>query len=153
MKMEKKLGHSSMKIILNNYKFIEKVFKIKFLKPEIKIHKNGFISVVVDWSTRNCEEGESSKFKYVELAYTSSGGQIFLRTNKKPFYNVRTASFDFEDLKDHLSKQPPFDVTIASENEEDDYDYLFFHNTKYGIICWFAPKGWEDWNNAYEFKQ
>lgn len=153
MKTEKKLGHSSMKIILNNYKFIEKVFKIKFLKPQIKIHKNGFISVVVDWSTRNCEEGESSKFKYVELAYSSSGGLVYLPTRKKPLYNLRTASFDFEDLKDHLRKQPPFDITIASEKEDDDYDYLFFHNTKYGIICWFAPKGWEDWDNAYEFKQ
>lgn len=142
-----------MKVILNNYKCIEKIFKIKFLKPKIKIHKNGFISVVVDWSTRNCDEGEGYKFKYVELAYTSSGGLVYLPTRKKPFYNLRTASFDFEDLKDHSWKQPPFDITIVSDKEEDDYDYLFFHNTKYGIICWFAPKGWEDWDNAYEFKQ
>ena len=142
-----------MKVILNNYKCIEKIFKIKFLKPQVKIHKNGFISVVVDWSTRNCEEGEGYKFKYVELAYSSSGGLVHLPTRKKPLYNIRTASFDFEDLKDHSWKQPPFDITIASDKEDDDYDYLFFHNTKYGIICWFAPKGWEDWDNAYEFKQ
>lgn len=142
-----------MKIILNNYKCIEKIFKIKFLKPVIKIHKNGFISVVVDWSTRNCDEGEGYKFKYVELAYSSSGGLVYLPTRKKPFYNLRTASFDFEDLKDHSWKQPPFDITIASDKEGDDYDYLFFHNTKYGIICWFAPRGWEDWDNAVDFKQ
>ena len=121
MKAERKFGHFSMKVILNNYKYIEKYFKIKFLKPQVKVHKNGFISVVVDWSIRNCEEGEGYKFKYVELAYTSSGGPVYLPTRKKPFFNARTASFDFEDLKDDLKKQPPFDITIASDKEEDDY--------------------------------
>lgn len=148
-----------MKILLQGTKQFEKLYDIKFCKPLVKIHANGFISVVVDWSPKKtCKE--SYRFKYVDLTHTSSGGSVYVKS--KNFFNIRTASFRFEDerLNDELEKleiTPWFDVCIASETEsesfEKDYDYLFFHNTKYGIICWFAPKGWEDWGNAKEFIQ
>jgi hypothetical protein len=150
-----------MKILTLGTKQFEKHFKVKFKKPEIKVHSNGFISVCLDWSTKDCGVDQGYKFKYVELAHTSSGGSVYLQT-KKNYYNVRTASFQF--AEEEVSKEcdtfeitPWFDVTIASEtgivDDDKDYDYIFFHNTKYGIICWFAPKGWEDWDNAKEFKQ
>jgi hypothetical protein len=148
-----------MKILVLGNKQFEKHFGIKFKKPEIKVHSNGFISVCLDWSTKDCALDQGYKFKYVELAHSSSGGSVYLQTKKK-YYNVRTASFQFAEEEvskecDTLQMTPWFDITVASQEAfpDEDYDYIFFHNTKYRIICWFAPKGWEDWDNAKEFKQ
>lgn len=141
-----------MKIILQNTKNFEKHFNFKFLKPQAKIHSNGFISVVLDWT--NLDNKKFHDFKYVDLAHYSSGGIVVEK--RKKYYNIRTASFEFVELKEldwqGLKMSPWFEISLVVENEQESFDkqfdYLFFHNTKYGVICWFAPKDWEDWDNT-----
>lgn len=165
-----------MKIFLQNHKPFEKHFKIKFKEPQIKIHSNGFISVTLDWisgtsrSSMNSRvsriSGDFWRFKYPELAHTQYGGAAFYKRKK---YFIINASFEFPELeKDHegqvsvvdfikLKMTSWFEICLGTETEEEynknQYEYTFFEKTKYGLICWFAPKGWEDWNNAKDFEQ
>ena len=154
-----------MKIFLQGHKPFEKHFKIKFKEPQIKIHSNGFISVTLDW-TSGKNGVDFWKFKYPELAHTQYGGAAFYKRKK---YFIINASFEFPDLeKDHegqtnaidfkeLKMTSWFEICLGAETEEEyhknEYEYTFFEKTKYGLICWFAPKGWEDWNNAKDFEQ
>jgi hypothetical protein len=144
-----------MKVLLDGHKDFEKKFKIRFFEPEVHVHSNGFISVRLDWNNKGSEE--FYKFKYAKLAHRSYGGTFFVK--KKKYFNIICASFEFEDVIEdceNLNITPWFNVSIASETEEgsfeEEFDYIFFENLKYGIICWFAPKGWEDWNNVKPFK-
>lgn len=140
-----------MKIFLNNHKPFEKAFKIKFDKPVIHKHTNGFISVQVDWHSRKTTE-DFWRFKYPELDSKTYGGVVF---HKKKKYLNHSVSFNFPDLGDidfsKLEMTSWFDICIGSETEEE-YEschrYEFFDKTKYGLIAWFAPKGWEDWSSA-----
>jgi hypothetical protein len=154
-----------MKIFLQNHKPFEKHFKIKFKEPQIKIHSNGFISVALDW-TSGKDSVDFWRFKYPELAHTQYGGAAFYKRKK---YFIINASFEFPELeKDHegqtnaidfkeLKITSWFEICLGTETEEEyhknQYEYTFFEKTKYGLICWFAPKGWEDWNNAKDFEQ
>ena len=154
-----------MKIFLQGHKPFEKHFKIKFKEPQIKIHSNGFISVTLDW-TSGKDSVDFWRFKYPELAHTQYGGAAF---HKRKKYFIINASFEFPELeKDHegqvsvvdfikLKMTSWFEICLGAETEEEyhknEYEYTFFEKTKYGLICWFAPKGWEDWNNAKDFEQ
>ena len=154
-----------MKIFLQNHKPFEKHFKIKFKEPQIKIHSNGFISITLDW-TSGKDSVDFWRFKYPELAHTQYGGAAFYKRKK---YFIINASFEFPDLeKDHegqtnavdfkeLKITSWFEICLGAETEEEyhknEYEYTFFEKTKYGLICWFAPKGWEDWGNAKDFEQ
>ena len=154
-----------MKIFLQNHKPFEKHFKIKFKEPQIKIHSNGFISVTLDW-TSGKDGVDFWRFKYPELAHTQYGGAAFYKRKK---YFIINASFEFPELeKDHegqvsvvdfikLKMTSWFEICLGAETEEEyhknEYEYTFFEKTKYGLICWFAPKGWEDWSNAKDFEQ
>jgi hypothetical protein len=142
---------TNMKVFLDGHKSFEKKFKFHFFTPEVHVHKNGFISVRIDWG--NSKSDEFSKFKYAKLTHRSYGGSFFVK--KKKYFNIVSASFEFEDVINECEKlniTPWFNVCIASDTEEgsfdEEFDYLFFENLKYGLICWFAPKGWEDWLNA-----
>ena len=142
-----------MKITLDGHKAFEKKFKIKFFKPEIHQHSNGFLSVRLDWVRGKKCEDDFYKFKYAQLAHRSYGGSYAI--GRKKYINIVSASFEFEETIEDCEKfeiTPWFSVCIGAENEEKasqyEYDYVFFENTKYGIVCWFAPKGWEDWNSA-----
>ncbi len=153
-----------MKIFLDGHKPFEKHFKIKFDEPKIKIHSNGFISVTVDWhSKKDCEH--FWRFKYPDLTHKMFGGETIFKRKK---YLTKAAAFNFPDLDvdnedckkvdfKELKMASWFDICIGSETEEefykDRYDYIFFENTKYGLVCWFAPEGWEDWNSAKDFAQ
>jgi hypothetical protein len=152
-----------MKIFLANHKPFEKNFKCKFQEPKVKVHTNGFISVTVDWNAGPNAEN-FWRFKYPDLIFTQYGGDAIYKRKK---YLIKTASFHFPDLEKDiegvpsavdfkkLKMAPWFDICIGSETEEDfcknTFDYQFFELTKYGLICWFAPRGWEDWNNAKDF--
>jgi hypothetical protein len=141
-----------MKIFLNGHKEFEKNFNIKFDKPKIREHSNGFISVTVDWHAKK-DTVDFYKFKYPELAHTVYGG---IAMYKKKKYINHSASFDFPELNDFdfnsLKMTSWFDICVGYETEEEmytqGYEYTFFEKTKYGLLCWFAPKGWEDWDNA-----
>jgi hypothetical protein len=140
-----------MKLILDGCKDFEKKFKFKFFKPEIHVHTNGFISVRLDWGNSKCDE--FSRFKYVKLAHRSYGGDFFVK--RKQYFNIVSASFEFEEVIEDCEKlniTPWFSVSLSSETEEEsfneNFDYIFFENIKYGLICWFAPKGWEEWGKA-----
>lgn len=142
-----------MKIFLANHKEFEKNFKIKFDKPQIKVHTNGFISVTLDWSTKNATD--SWKFKYPELAHRTFGG---IERYKRKKYLVHSASFEFPELDadfNALKMASWFDIVIGSETEEEysnnSYEYAFFEKTKYGLVAWFGKKGWEDWDNVIDF--
>jgi hypothetical protein len=154
-----------MKIFLQNHKPFEKHFKIKFKEPQIKIHGNGFISVTLDW-TSGKDGVDFWRFKYPELAHTQFGGAAFYKRKK---YFIINASFEFPELeKEHegqvgvvdfkeLKMASWFEICLGAETEKEydknQYEYTFFEKTKYGLICWFAPKGWEDWDNAKDFQQ
>jgi hypothetical protein len=140
-----------MKILLDGHKHFEKKFKFNFFKPEIHVHPNGFISVRLDWANSKCDE--FSRFKYVKFAHCSYGGDFLVK--RKRYFNIVSASFEFEKAIEDCEKlniTPWFSVSICSENEDEsfdqDFDYIFFENIKYGLICWFAPKGWEEWDKA-----
>lgn len=142
-----------MKVFLQNHKKFEKYFKLKFDAPDAKVHKNEFISVAIDWHPKkSCID--SYRFKYPDLVHTMYGGDIVEK--RKRYFNVRTASFKFPDLKDEdfADKQMCswFDVCLVVDTEEEvdqnEFDYLTFNQTKYGVIVWFAPRGWEDWKNT-----
>jgi methionine salvage enolase-phosphatase E1 len=141
-----------MKIFLNAHKDFEKNFKIKFDKPKIREHGNGFISVQLDWHSKK-DTVDFWKFKYPELAHVTYGG---IAVHKKKKYRNHSASFDFPELNDHdfksLKMASWFDICVGYETEEESYiqgyEYTFFEKPKYGLLCWFAPKGWEDWDNA-----
>lgn len=145
-----------MKILLDGHKDFEKKFKFKFSEPEIRIHDNGFISVRLDWvRKRTCDD--FYKFKYANLAHRSYGGSFVVK--RKKYFPIVSASFEFEDANEdckNLNITPWFNISIASETEEgslgEDFDYIFFENLKYGLICWFAPKYWENWGKAKPFK-
>ena len=146
-----------MKIILEGHKNFEKNFKFKFLKPKTRIHTNGFLSVELDWTNLECDE--FYKFKYANLAHRTYGGDFYV--GKKRYINTVSASFEFEEAIQECEAAeitPWFNILIAEEQGEflepftNEYDYIFFENTKYGLICWFAPKGWQDWSNAKEYK-
>jgi hypothetical protein len=152
-----------MKIFLANHKPFEKHFKIKFEEPKVKVHTNGFISVVIDWNAGPNVEN-FWRFKYPELTHIGFGGDAIYKRKK---YLIKTASFSFPELeKDYegqesevdfkvLKMTPWFDICIGHETEEEfyknDFKYLFYEQTKYGLICWFAPRNWEDWDNAKDF--
>jgi len=143
-----------MKIKLDGHKNFEKKFKFKFLKPKTRIHTNGFLSVELDWTNLECDE--FYKFKYANLAHRTYGGDFYV--GKKRYINAVSASFEFEEAIQECEAAeitPWFSICIASEIEgsfDTSFDYVFFENTKYGLICWFAPKSWEDWSNAKEYK-
>jgi hypothetical protein len=142
-----------MKVLLDGHTDFENKFKIKFLEPQICLHTNGFISVQLDWvKGKKCGD-DYYKFKYANLTHRSYGGTFYIK--KKKYFNIISASFEFEEtIKqcENLDITPWFDVSIATENEdasfEESFDYLFFENTKYGLICWFSPSGWQDWSNT-----
>lgn len=155
-----------MKIIFSNLKEYEKQFNIKFEKPKISKHSNGFISVRLDWGDAGSDD--FFNFKHVSLAHNSSGGFLFQTNNsKRKRYNIITASFEFPTIKESIWKKlnktkdtfvsPWFSISITTSlknafKEGYEYDFVFFRNTKFGLICWFAPKGWEDWDNTEAFK-
>lgn len=149
-----------MKILFKNLKEYEKQFSIKFCKPKLLKHSNGFISVQLDWN--NDGNDEFFNFKYPDLVHRSYGG--FIKHGKRELYNSVTASFEFPDLKNKIEELNEgesyfpfwFDISIgvAKKNafqEGYEYESPFFEKTKYGLICWFAPKGWEDWDNTKSF--
>jgi hypothetical protein len=147
-----------MKVIFSNLKEYEQRFQIKFLKPKISKHTNGFISVQLDWT--NAGNAEFFKFKRVDIAHSSYGG--YVAPVKRKNYNVVTASFEFPELEklieetnkskeQYITPWISISLTTAKKNafkEGYEYNYEFFNNTKYGLICWFTPKNWEDWRNT-----
>lgn len=142
-----------MKIFLKNTRQFEKKFKFKFLKPLARLHSNGFVSVTVDWTNLSCTD--FPKFKYPNLIHRCYGGDVMY--SKKRYLNIQTASFEFPELsKEDTEGLRPFwfDIVLGAENEEDEkanqYDYLFFEQVKYGVVCWFGPRGWEDWTNTIQ---
>ena len=146
-----------MKIFLQNHKPFEKHFKIKFKEPQIKIHSNGFFSVTLDWTSTK-DTVNFWRFKYPQLAHITFGGAA---RYKNKTYLIHSAAFEFPDLSDDdlavLKMTSWFDICIGHETDEEyssrKLEYVFFEKTKYGLICWFAPNNWEDWNNAKDFEQ
>ena len=148
-----------MKVILSNLKEYEQKFNIKFLKPRVSKHTNGFISVQLDW--KNAGSDEFFNFRNVALAHHSYGGYA-RRGKRDECYNIVTASFEFPELEkliekfnkskeEYITPWISISLTTAKKNafkEGYEYNYEFFNNTKYGLICWFAPKNWEDWSNT-----
>jgi hypothetical protein len=152
-----------MKIIFGELKEYENRFKIKFKKPKILKHSNGFISVQLDWE--NNGNVDFCDFKYVKLAHYTYGG--FACDSTRKGHGIVSASFEFTELCDEIEKinmkgrdeyiTPWFTIALTTAKKNSfkqgyEFDYVFFNNTKYGLICWFAPKGWEDWDNATVFK-
>jgi len=144
-----------MRILLHETRDLEKHFRIKFRKPECRLHPSGLISVTVDWHMQeDCEN--ASRFKYVDFAHNSFGGDFIV--NKKRYINARTVAFEFRDLKDFnfslFNMSPWFQISFGAENEEEDwspdysYEYLFFEATKYGLIAWFGKEGWDNWHDS-----
>jgi hypothetical protein len=153
-----------MKIFLTGHQAFEKHFRIKFDEPVVKIHTNGFVSVSVDW---HAKQGciDFWRFKYPDLTHKMFGGDAI---HKRKRYFIQSAAFHFPDLETDtestikidftaLKMTSWFDVCVGTATEqefyEQEYDYVFFEKTKYGLICWFAPRGWEDWNNTKDFEQ
>jgi hypothetical protein len=140
-----------MKIFLDKHKEFEKNFKIKFDEPNIFKHTNGFLSVQVDWHSKKNTE-DFWRFKYPELDSKTYGGVVFHK--RKKYFN-HSVSFNFPDLQDvdfeALKMTSWLDICIGYETEQEyasGCEFEFFNKTKYGLIAWFAPKGWEDWSNA-----
>lgn len=144
-----------MRIFLRQTRDFEKHFRIKFRKPDCRIHPSGWISVTIDWSpNEECED--ASRFKYVDCAANSFGGDFVV--NKKRYVNARTACFEFPALKNFnfslFNMSPWFQISFGAENEEEDwspdyaYEYLFFEATKYGLIAWFGKQGWDNWHES-----
>jgi hypothetical protein len=144
-----------MRIFLRGTRDFEKHFRIKFRKPEFRVHPNGFVSATIDWSPMgDCEN--TSRFKYVDFAHNSFGGDFIV--NKKFYINKRTVAFEFPALKDFnfslFNMSSWFEISFGAENEEEDwslefsYEYLFFQSTKYGFIAWFAKEGWDAWHES-----
>lgn len=145
-----------MKISLVHHKQFEKLFHIKFDKPITRLHSNGFMSVTVDWRCKKKAES-CGRFKYVSLSHKTYGGSYSI-SNKK-YINAVSASLEFGDLsaQDSDGLTPPwFDVSLGADNDyevdNNQYDFIFLENTKYGVILWFAPKQWEEWDKAVELK-
>lgn len=153
------------KIIIGNTEIYQKIFGIEFLQEESLLHSNGFVSVRLDWRNKKNIDGFSD-FKYVDLSFTMYGDQVI--HGKRKYNCIATAAFDFnsEYIRDYKYEEdslPPILISMATTNKKYDdetsedyklynYEYTHFENTKYGLICWFAPKGWEDWDNATKFK-
>ena len=138
-----------MKALLQQHKAFEKRFKIKFDEPVAKVHTNGFISVEVNWSSKkDCED--FSRFKYPKLDHTVSGGSVI--DKKKRYINISSASFCFPELGEEIFENNQlcdwFEICLVEEVEQNDFRYTFFELTKYGVIVWFAPRNWEDWDNT-----
>lgn len=89
-------------------------------------HKNGIISMVVEWS---CENENSYKLKYVSLESKSFG-----------YYTV-SASFTFDNLCPKRKYNQPI-LTIGLEDPKKKIKYNPFHyeNIKYGVIVYFTPE-------------
>lgn len=149
-----------MRIFLRNTRDLEKHFRIKFSKPDIRLHPNELISVEVNWGSRDdCED--VTKFKYANSSHECFGGDFVV--NKKRYINIRTVSFEFPDMKNFNSSlfnmSSEFQISFGAENEEEDesvdyqYEYLFFQNTKYGIIAYFAKEGWDNWDKSIKIKK
>jgi hypothetical protein len=143
-----------MKAYLLEHKAFEKAFDIKFCKPEVRKHTNGFVSVIVNWHNQG-KSPDFPKCKYINLCHWSSGGGFIV--NKKRIINVAGAHFQFPDWEkvvENLDITPWFEVCLGTPHEEEadsnSYDYLFFKNLKYGVEVWFAPSGWEQWDQAVD---
>ena len=136
---------------------LEKAFRIKFTAPKILKHTNNWVSVTLDWvQKKGCED--FWRFKYPVLAYKMYGGDYI--KNKKRYINKVSATFEFPDLKDvnnpNTKVNKSFQISFSTLPKEEfldqtSYDFEKYDQTKYGVVAWFAPRGWEDWNNAKPF--
>jgi len=142
-----------------NIKHFEKNFNIKFTNPDVNLHTNGFISVQLDWVRKKniiptTGDDDYYNFKYVSFEHTMWGGEVVYKRKKHEC--LISAAFNFPSVKKEVLKEknimPWFDISLIAESKEDSdemrFDYLFFENIKYGIIAWFAPRGWEEWDKT-----
>lgn len=120
------------------------VEKLKFQITSVCLYElpNGFLALSVDWKA----EGENyTAVKYAQQDIQSSSyllnnwkeSSFTIRFSDDLNYTWKTESG--EDIEDFFS----IDIGLrfnTSFNKQ--YDYVCFHNTKYGIIAYFAPKGW-----------
>ena len=112
----------------------EFVAKINFEIEKIAAFrlKNGYIKLLIDWKAK---DEYCHIVKYASQGFTgwSSDGEVFAGAdftglNEKRYFTIR---FGIR-----------FDDTI------EDFDYLFFQNTKYGLVAYFAPKNWNSTEGA-----
>lgn len=109
---------------------------------------NGFLALSVDWTA----EGPD---KYaVKYAKQDSQSSSFLLNNWKELSS--TIKFGEElnhtwKTEDGVEIEDVFSIDIGiryNSRSHDPYDYVCFHNTKWGAIAYFAPHGWNFTNNG-----
>ena len=126
---------------------------IKFEDLEVHLHPNGVLTVELSWEGQDDKAREQSwKYKYASLAHYGFGGSFQIK--EKSYDGICSASFEFSEL----SKKTWFEIEIgyptneSSEYqdtpEEVEYEYLHFHNLKYGLIIYFVRRNWLDWKKA-----
>ena len=113
---------------------VEEQLNVTFKKVIFHKHTNGFLSITLDWSTID------STYKYVKLDHTLSGSNW-----------IDAVGLMFADADEDA---PWFIVGLSVDNDDDffkpenQFDFVKIDNTKYGVVVWFGPRGWEDWDNA-----
>lgn len=97
-------------------------------------HENGFISIEVDWTAK----GENASM----VKYPCDNGYMFSSDYIEKQFQFKSLPFKYEDDEVH-AQESYVSFSIGLEfNEKKDYTYLFYQNTKYGVIVYFAPYDW-----------
>ena len=97
-------------------------------------HENGFISIQVDWDAK----GENA-FK---VKFPTDDGYMFTINSIEKQFKFKALSFKYDDDEVGAEKSyVSFSVGLEFE-EKKDYTYLFYRNTGYGVVVYFAPYGW-----------
>lgn len=97
-------------------------------------HENGFISIEVDWTAK----GERRS----DVKYPDDDGYMFSSDYIEKQFKFKALSFKYDDDEVGAEKSyVSFSVGLEFD-EKKDYTYLFYNNTKYGVIVYFAPYDW-----------
>lgn len=139
----------------------------RFTQLNATLHKNKWISLILDWTSNNDSNNSSSDFKYCTVwIYGSSHDDCSVHlqfpmvkttfsslnhiTNKKT--RVRSC-FTIEvgiQIKNYYipKNQTDKEHKIAHKKNTLKYKYAFTQNTKYGVLVWFAPNSWDNFKNS-----
>lgn len=102
-------------------------------------HKNGLISVIVNW------DKASSNFRSMQ-PYGRMYGYSDIEYHLTP--SVKT-TYRFTVDGRRMTVPYSIDVGLCTTDESKiNYEPLFFENLKYGVRVWFGPKGWDSDEDA-----
>ena len=124
-------------------------------EPTVRHFPNGIIAIALDWSLDpdTTEENKDNfwKFKYVAQNSHGFGGALY-GENDEEYDITGFVYFEFPELEKE-EVNPLLEISIAAPHKEENkdelnYKYLYFENTKYGLVAYFAPSNWLDWENS-----